>query len=182
MNAPTNGAFVVPLEVAQVTHAHLRAKGTEVSEGVVLWIGTFEPPVITRAVVPEQETSAGRFRVPLHARQQLTRELAGSGQMLVAQVHSHPQAAFHSPVDDVEAIPRRVGTYSLVVPDFGARPHLLDGAALYQLADDGRWIETSPLAFAVPETFAPLRPVPPPKGSLWRRLTDTLRRLGRSRT
>jgi hypothetical protein len=173
--------FAVPQAVADLTHKHLRAKGEEVSEGVVLWIGTFEPPLITRAVVPEQRTSAGRFQVPLRARQRLTRELAGSGQVLVAQVHSHPGAAFHSAIDDAEAIPRRRGSYSLVVPDFGARPHLLDGAALYRRDGSGSWLEAPLSTFVIPEPFAP--PVnPTTKRSLWQRVTDTLKSCGRSRT
>ena len=175
--------FAVPADVARVTHEHLRAKGREHAEGVVLWIGTFEPPAITGAVVPEQETSAGRFRVPLAARQLLTRELAGSGQMVVAQVHSHPDLAFHSPIDDAEAIPRRVGAHSLVVPDFGTRGHLLDDAALFQLDADGRWLPAPTTTFDVPQTFHPAAPTAAQtRSSLWRRLTDTLKSFGRSRT
>lgn len=180
MTSPSGEIFAVPKEVALLTHEHLRAKGQELSEGVVLWLGTFEPPMITRAVVPEQKTSAGRFQVPLHARQQLTRELAGSGQVLVAQVHSHPGAAFHSDVDDTESIPRRVGAFSLVIPDFGGRPHLLDGAALYCLEGTGRWLEAPLSTFSIPNTFAAPTPATT-KRNLWRRLTDTLRSYGRSR-
>jgi hypothetical protein len=154
VNEHVSNPFVIRPEVAMTTHAHLRAKGEEESEGVVLWLGTFEPPTIVRAVIPEQETSAGRFRVPLRARQQLTRELASSGLTLVAQVHSHPGFAFHSGIDDVEAIPRRTGTYSLVVPDFGARAHLLDEAALYRRDDAGRWVEAPLTTLVVPETFS----------------------------
>ena len=177
-----SNVFAVPADVAHVTHEHLRAKGREHAEGVVLWIGTFEPPTITRAVVPDQETSAGRFRVPLAARQKLTRELAGTGQVVVAQVHSHPSLAFHSSIDDAEAIPRRVGAYSLVVPDFGRRGHLLDGAALFQLASAGRWVPAPPATFDLPQTVAPAAPAAAAtRRGLWRRLTDTLKSFGRSR-
>ncbi len=185
MSAQTAEMFVVPVKVARITHVCLRTKGTEACEGVVLWIGTFDPPEITRAVVPDQHTSAGRFRVPLRFRQELSRALAGTGQVLVAQVHSHPSIAFHSCVDDAEAIPRRIGAYSLVIPDFGARAHLLDGAALYRLDDGGGWVEAPLSTFVVPETFtAPQTAVAlttPTKASLWRRLIDTLRSFGRSR-
>ncbi len=174
--------FAVPADVARVTHEHLHAKGLEHAEGLVLWIGTFEPPTITRAVVPEQDTSAGRFHVPLAARQELTRELAGTGQVVVAQVHSHPDLAFHSSIDDAEAIPRRVGAYSLVVPDFGTRGHLLDGAALFQVDSGGRWVPAPAATFDLPQTFEPAAPVTAAtRRSLWRRLTDTLKSFGRSR-
>jgi hypothetical protein len=171
--------FAVPQEVARLTQEHLRAKGQEMSEGVVLWLGTFEPPRITRAVVPEQETSMGRFRVPLRARQELSRELTGSGQVLVAQVHSHPSAAFHSEVDDAEAIPRRAGAYSLVLPDFGARAHLLEGAALYRLDQSGRWRDAPLSTLSISDSLATLMPATR-KRTLWRRLTDLLRSSGRS--
>jgi hypothetical protein len=179
MTGTLRETFAVPQEVARRTHEHLRAKGDEMGEGVVLWLGTFEPPTITRAVVPEQETSTGRFRVPLRARQKLTRDLVGSGQVLVAQVHSHPLFAFHSDIDNAEAIPRRAGAYSLVIPDFGMRAHLLDGAALYRLDGSGRWLEAPLSTFSIPATFA--APTPPTSTrSVWRRLTDALRSFGRS--
>jgi hypothetical protein len=180
VNRQPSETFSVPQEIARLTQEKLRANGQEMSEGVVLWLGTFQPPTITRVVVPEQETSTGRFRVPLAARQRLARELAGSGQVLIAQVHSHPGPAFHSGIDDVEAIPRRIGAYSLVIPDFGARLHLLDGAALYRLDGSGRWCETSLSTFSVPETVADQDPATATR-SLWRRLTDALRNSGRSR-
>jgi hypothetical protein len=175
----TGTSFSVPAGVVATTVAHLRAKGLEESEGVVLWQGTFDPPRITAVIVPEQETSAGRFRVPLAERQRIARMLAGTGEMIVAQVHSHPHHAFHSWIDDEEAIPRRVGSYSLVVPDFGARPHLLDDAALFELQADGSW---RPAALA---TFDVERPTSLPVPATPRRLgwlIATLKSFGRSRT
>lgn len=166
-----SGTFNVPPAVVRATHDHLRHKGATHEEGVVLWRGTLDPPAITGVIVPEQETSAGRFRVPLAERQRIARKLAGTGEMIVAQVHSHPRQAFHSPIDDDEAIPRRVGAYSLVVPDFGARDDLLEDAALFQLAADSSW-QTAPL-----DTFRPPRPQ-----SRLRWLIDTLKSFGRSRT
>jgi hypothetical protein len=163
--------FDVPADIARITQNHLRFKGATREEGVVLWRGTLDPARITAAIVPAQETSAGRFRVPLAERQRITRELAGTGEAIVAQVHSHPRRAFHSPIDDEEAIPRRVGSYSLVVPDFGAREDLLDDAALFRLDDAGAWRPTSLGAFRLPR----------PKGLVqW--LVDTLKNFGRSRT
>jgi len=124
-------SFQISSRIAEVTQKHLRRKGAEHAEGVVLWRGTLEPLRITAAIIPDQVTSLGRFHVPLAERQRITREQAGTGEFIVAQVHSHPERAFHSSVDDEEAIPRRVGSYSLVVADFGSRPHLLEEAALY---------------------------------------------------
>jgi hypothetical protein len=137
--ATVMGIFEITPQIAEATVTHLRSKGAHWKEGVVLWRGTFDPPRITDVIVPEQETSAGRFVVPLDERQRISRNLTGTGEMIVAQVHSHPDYAFHSPIDDQEAIPRRVGSLSLVVPDFGSRADLLDGAALFRLHQDGSW-------------------------------------------
>jgi hypothetical protein len=174
----TAESFAVPSEVVRTTQEHLRANGETGAEGVVLWRGTFEPPRITGAIVPVQDTSAGRFRVPLAERQRISRELAGTGELIVAQVHSHRDTAFHSWVDDEEAIPRRIGAYSLVIPDFGARDDLLDDAALYRLDDVGVWqsapLDTFNLPLRAPST-APRR-----KGLRW--LVATVKSFARSRT
>lgn len=164
-------SFAIPPEVADVTHEHLRRKGSEDAEGVVLWRGTLEPPRISAAIIPEQVTSMGRFKVPLPERQRITRELAGTGEFVVAQIHSHPRRAFHSAVDDEEAIPRRIGSYSLVVPDFGSRAHLLEDAALYRLSTRGSW-DPAPLeTFQIRVRGEPLR---------W--LIERLKSFGRSGT
>jgi hypothetical protein len=159
----TTPTFAVPEEVALLTHGHLRERGFTREEAVVLWIGTFDPPVITSAILPEQVSGVGRFRVPLRERQRISRELAGTGQIIVAQVHSHPHEAFHSEIDDREAIPRRVGSYSLVVPIFGGRPHLLDDAVLVSLHADGSWLPASLATFEIPDTFTELPAETPPE-------------------
>lgn len=171
-------AFDVPAYVVATTHAHLRAKGATREEGVVLWRGTFEPPRITGAIVPAQDTSEGRFRVALEERQRISSELSGTGEMIVTQVHSHPNGAFHSWIDDKEAIPRRVGAYSLVVPDFGARAGLLDEAALYQLDACGRWRDAPLATFRLPPPSTST--APERKGLRW--LIATVKNFGRSRT
>lgn len=163
--------IAVPAAVIRQTQRHLRAQGVDSAEGVVLWQGTLAPPRVTAAIIPAQVVSSGRFEVPLAERQRIARELAGTGAHIVAQVHSHPGAAFHSAVDDAEAIPRRVGAFSLVVPDFGAREDLFDGAALFQLERDGAW-RPAPLAAFLPQ----------PQRSVARWLIDTLKSFGRSHT
>jgi hypothetical protein len=181
----TASIVVVPEEVVRVTRLHLRAQGQTREEGVVLWVGTLDPPTVTSAIVPEQVTGFDRFHVPLSERQRIARDLAGTGQIVVAQVHSHPHEAFHSNIDDLEAVPRHVGAYSLVVADFGAHPNLLERARLFRRDAAGKW-EPAPLStFDVPTTFTDAR-IPTtstsPGGLRWRRLIDTLKSFGRSPT
>jgi hypothetical protein len=163
--------LVIPPAVIVATMEHLRSKGRVEEEGVVLWRGTLSPARVIGVIVPEQETGVGRFIVPLRERHRISRELAGTGEVIVAQVHSHPGAAFHSPTDDTEAIPRRVGAYSLVVPDCGSRSSIFDGAALFQLSADGSW---RPVPIAVLRIATTRR-----KGIRW--LIGTLKSFVRSR-
>jgi hypothetical protein len=64
-----------------------------------------------------------------------------NGERLIAQVHSHPTEAFHSSMDDDYAVVTTAGSFSLVVPDFAARPFAVDDCAVYRLNVQGRWVE-----------------------------------------
>ncbi len=69
------------------------------------------------------------------------------GERLLAQVHSHPGRAYHSPMDDAYAVVTSPGGLSLVVPDFAARPFNVAECAVYRLTTGGKWAEV-PLAKA----------------------------------
>src|SRR5439155_4903701 len=78
---------------------------------------------VIHAVVPRQkpissEDGVGYF-VSGETLFELNRHLSESGLRLIAQVHSHPQEAFHSEADDRYAIVTTEGGLSLVVPNFG---------------------------------------------------------------
>jgi hypothetical protein len=140
---------VVPRSVIKDGHHFLRVAGATGREGLVLWIGQKEGTTfnVTELVIPEQRgirTSDGvcviiegdalaRLNVDLYKRQL----------QLIAQVHSHPGAAYHSSTDDEYAIATKVGCLSLVVPDFATRPFSLSECASYRLSVDGEWIELS---------------------------------------
>jgi hypothetical protein len=137
----TRGVIVRSEDLGE-TQAFLRRKGREGPlghEGLVLWIGSAADHVVHEVLVPAQKTDVDYFDVSLSERQRIARSLAGTGRVLLCQVHSHPHRAWHSPVDDARALPRQVDALSLVVPDQARRASLLDGAALYTLEPDGRW-------------------------------------------
>ena len=71
-----------------------------------------------RLVVPCQRASALHFDVPIQERLRIARQLAKCGEKLLVQLHTHPERAFHSPVDDRLALPRHTGAISIVVSDF----------------------------------------------------------------
>jgi hypothetical protein len=107
--------------------ATMREFGRLGSEVLVLWLGRVNQEEtaaeVTQAFVPPQkpiksEEGVGYF-VSGETLFQLNRELARSGLRLIAQVHSHPQHAYHSEADDRYAIVTAEGGLSLVVPNFG---------------------------------------------------------------
>jgi proteasome lid subunit RPN8/RPN11 len=109
-----------------------------------LWLGEVEGDVahVSRAIVPEQksisrESGVGYF-VEGNTLFQLNRALAQTGLRLIAQVHSHPNEAYHSEADDQYAIVTAEGGLSFVVPNFGKAP--LDPTiwAIYRLTQ-GEW-------------------------------------------
>ena len=128
----------------------LQEFGSHGCEGLVLWLGEFEPNTgkayVTQAFVPEQksisnEDGVGYF-VSAETLFQLNRDLSETGLRLIAQVHSHPREAYHSEADDRYAIVTAEGGLSLVVPNFGRAPAHPTAWAVYRL--HGRdWRELS---------------------------------------
>jgi len=112
-------AHQVPAVVVKETQVFLRSAGERNREGVALWIGKRSPDafVITRVIIPRQSASRYHFDVPLDERIRIVLSL-GQEELVVAQVHSHPEEAFHSPTDDRKAIVDRQWALSIVVPDF----------------------------------------------------------------
>lgn len=59
---------------------------------------------------------------------------------LIAQLHTHPGDAYHSDTDDAFPIATRIGSLSLVVPNFAHDPFTIADCAIYRLAADGSWL------------------------------------------
>jgi hypothetical protein len=138
----------VDREVVHDTLRVLKEFGSRHLEGLVLWLGKLEEgrAHVTLAFTPEQEGISSddglAYFVSGEALFQLNQSLAESGLRLIAQVHSHPQEAYHSEADDEYAIVTEDGGLSLVVPDFGNALAHPASWAVYRLS--GReWQELS---------------------------------------
>jgi proteasome lid subunit RPN8/RPN11 len=128
----------------------MRKFGKVGCELLVLWVGDVDSAnaqaEVRQAFVPKQkpiksEEGVGYF-VESETLFQLNKDLAQTGLRLIAQVHSHPQEAFHSEADDRYAIMTAQGGLSLVVPNFGNAPPDPSCWAVYRL--NGRdWNEVS---------------------------------------
>jgi proteasome lid subunit RPN8/RPN11 len=119
----------------------MREFGSNGWEVLVLWVGDIEPNTgkahVVQAFVPKQkaisdEDGVGYF-VDGETLFQLNRDLSETGLRLIAQVHSHPQKAYHSEADDRYAIVTAEGGLSLVVPNFGSAPAHPSTWAVYRL-------------------------------------------------
>jgi hypothetical protein len=131
------------------TLEHLQNDGRRGVEGVVLWLaGSCTDQIrISEVYRPEQYASWGNFRIPRASMAALLRHLRATRSSIAAQVHSHPEEAFHSPIDDEWAIVRHTGALSLVLPDYALKTSVdtfAAHAAVYELSSANKWEEVSP--------------------------------------
>jgi hypothetical protein len=132
---------IVPLTIIDETLRGMQEIGAHGCELLVLWLGELDfgqGLASVRAVfVPKQKPIMGEDGVGYFVTGEtlfhLNRGLAETGLRLIAQVHSHPTEAFHSPADDRYAIVTANGGLSLVVPNFGHAARDLASWAVYRL-------------------------------------------------
>jgi proteasome lid subunit RPN8/RPN11 len=148
-------AVSVSRPILEGTIAELRTRGARGAEGVVLWLGTRTPQRIdvVEAYRPIYRSGPDRFVIPPEGMAELMRRIAATGRAVVAQVHSHPGAAFHSAADEQWAIVKHVGAYSVVLPNFAGAvtpDSFWRDAATFVMQRDGRWMEQTSLGFLIP--------------------------------
>jgi hypothetical protein len=140
--------ITLPKACLTSAHAHLRHVGQYSAEAFALWAGLRDGAVfqITQSIIPEQRAllmdsgicvtvgskELHRINIWLYERQ-LT---------LIAQLHTHPDRAYHSETDDMYPIATADGSLSLVVPNFAREPFALENCAIYRLYSQ-RWLQLS---------------------------------------
>jgi proteasome lid subunit RPN8/RPN11 len=134
-------------QLIEQTLDELRRGGAKGHERVVLWLGTPGAIVqVTEIFVPQQTTASDYFHISREGMAHLMRHLREDDLMIAAQVHSHPEDAFHSKADDYWAIVRHVGALSFVLPHFAleTKAHsFLADAVLFELNEHNHWVEVS---------------------------------------
>lgn len=123
-----------------------RLRDSSDRERVVLWLGREhgEEVRVHEVNVPIQEAEADYFRIPQEGMRALFSHLRSRRLMVAAQVHTHPEEAFHSPADDRWAIVRHRGALSLVVPRFcqdTTVTSFVRAAKVYQLTPWDEFVE-----------------------------------------
>lgn len=129
--------FLIPAAMLDDTRTALRHWGCRHQEGRVLWAGqmidksSFQ---FLRIVVPRQDNTFYSTSVDHAEIERMNLNLYAEELVLAAQVHTHPNSAFHSELDDEMAICAQVGCLSLVVPFFATSPLSdLRNVAVYRL-------------------------------------------------
>jgi len=130
-------------------HSHLRRVGEMGLEGFALWAGELDGDTfLVRAnIIPEQRGLRSDLGVcvvvdgdELH---RINVWLYEHGMTLIAQLHSHPEEAYHSSTDDTYPIATTNGSLSLVIPYFARASFSLTDCAVYRLLPPRRWVELS---------------------------------------
>lgn len=145
---PTLRRYRTPAALLTATCEALHTTGAGVREAVVLWQGRVLDEVtaeFTKLHVPRQVTGPLHFNVPLADRLKLLAAVSADDEFILAQVHTHPEHAFHSAADDRLAITKHFGAVSIVVPFFALtwRGDLSQTSVNVCLGGD-RWRELAP--------------------------------------
>lgn len=113
-------------------------------ECVLLWLGRRERGIqhIVEAYRPIQKAAIDYFEIPRQSMAELMSHLRTRGLYVAAQIHTHPEEAFHSLADDRWAIVRHCGALSIVLPWFAATAtpaNFTDVGAVFQLDSANAW-------------------------------------------
>lgn len=146
----TLSRYRLPRSVIEDTGQLLRERGEQGLEAVVLWVGRVDTPeqaTIMGAVRPGQIAYRGEdgcaVEVPPDALSEII-SLLPEGMFVLARIHSHPTAAYHSKVDDTNMLIAHDGAISIVVPDFARAPVDLMKCSVNELRHGAGWRELGP--------------------------------------
>lgn len=140
--------LVLPIPMLEETLGLLRDGGRLRNERVALWLA---PATATGAATlkevyePYQEAARDYFHLPPESLRALMARLKAGRLKVAAQIHTHPNEAFHSKADARWAIVRHVGALSLVLPRFAATTTVatfVEEVKTYELSETGEWTLT----------------------------------------
>lgn len=137
-----------PRTCLEETLGYLRAGGALNCETMVLWLGAVRDGCseVREVYRPEQKVDFDYFHIPPESMRAVMGRIRETRFQILAQVHSHPEKAFHSRADDTRAIVRHVGAISIVIPHFAydtMAETFGDQAASYRLDSRDSWEKVS---------------------------------------
>jgi hypothetical protein len=136
----------VALEALETARVFFEQQGSFGFEGTAMLAG--RPAAgITRCVIPDQRPYRVGRSVGVEVTDKGKLELAAAlalDERWLARIHSHPDEAFHSPVDDTNPGLTAAGSLSIVVPFFGLGLRRgLDSCAVH-VYHRGDWFPIAP--------------------------------------
>jgi len=139
--------FELPRDLAERCVEMMRAHGHKGAEIFVALTATVvdegRTVAFRRALVPEQTCYSSPdgllVKIDGEAIFALNRECFEAGELLAAQIHAHPDRAYHSEADDQLALIRLPGGLSIVVPHFASGPLRPRLWSVHRLGEDGVW-------------------------------------------
>ena len=144
----------VPASAVERAQEHLREVGEIGYEGFALWAGVSEGKrfFVREAIIPDQtgHRSPEGVCVAVGADElhRINVWLYEHEMTLIAQLHSHPDEAYHSDTDDAYPIATTLGALSLVLPYYAKQPFSVKSCAVYRLMPGRGWAEVSKAAAA----------------------------------
>jgi hypothetical protein len=138
---------LIPTMVMDVTREQVVSHGTAREEAALCWAGTVQDDIaiITTVLLFASAGDRGSVHVSPAQTGLLYAHCHARGLTLLAQVHSHPRDAFHSPVDERSPHSAECGFLSLVVPNFGACPFdSFESWAVFEQGTYETWREWEP--------------------------------------
>lgn len=136
--------LIIPEKILENTLKEIQDKGRLSREGFVLWLGNRIENKITEFYVPDYESGRNFYQITEKGNSDLLSHLKTNRISVLAQIHSHPEDAFHSPADDRMATVAHVGGLSFVLPCFAYSTSLqnfADQTKVFQLNQNGSWKE-----------------------------------------
>jgi proteasome lid subunit RPN8/RPN11 len=124
---------------------HLYNTGLEQREEAALLAGYIigkSTGLVTTVILPYTESNSVGCTLPMDVTAKCFELIHQTGQLVLAQVHTHPGRAWHSNTDNEWAFSDAPGLFSIVVPRFGRygmRRILTNGVAVYERLANGDW-------------------------------------------
>lgn len=137
----------IPYSELEIVYNHLRNAGNRGVEGVALFSGIKNGSIfeVETAIIPSQKAFNHEggllYTVEEEELHRINVWLYRNKQQLIAQIHSHPNVAYHSETDDKFPIVTTIGGFSIVVPDFGFGIISPENWAVYRLNSNCHWVE-----------------------------------------
>lgn len=127
----------------------MRYAGSKGVEGMALFAGkqngnTFQ---VFETIIPKQNSyrleSGLMYAVEADELHRINVWLFKNGFSIIAQIHSHPNEAYHSETDNQFPIVATIGGISIVVPRFASDPMDIYNWAVYRLSSQNTWKKQS---------------------------------------